>query len=181
MESSPAQVEWREAHDGEQWPPARRVGFALPVTILALVVLGALITGGLAIASQESRPAPSLQFSTLAYMAAERGLAHAIRSADGTAYETIPLGEVRRLLADTVDQSGFPTERVVRARALGNDLYFVESTGRVLGDGTEAGGVHRTGVLVRSTPAETPGGPDRVYPIEQRSWVDLSKSAAPID
>lgn len=59
-------------------PASRRDGFALPVALLAIIVIGAIVTGGFYAASQESRIATSTDLGNQAFYLAEYGLAETL-------------------------------------------------------------------------------------------------------
>lgn len=124
-------------------------GFALPATILAMVVVGGLITGGVFLANQETQVAASAEYSTEAFLAAERGLAYAIGNTTRPEYEAIGEGNEIELSVDPGSSGGVETQSTVRIRSLGNNLYFVESTGRVIGAGKYGGATHRLASMVR--------------------------------
>ncbi len=136
----------------EQRMDARRPGFVLPVAILALVIVAALITGGVMIGGQESQIAASTKYSTEAFLAAERGIAEAIGGLSASAYRGLAQGAVWET-SGSGQSGGVNTRYTLRIRSLGSDLYFVESTGRVLGGGQSAGAAHRTGIMVRPVAA----------------------------
>jgi hypothetical protein len=130
-----------------------RSGFVLPATILVLVVVGALITGGVMIGGQETQVATSTEYSSEAFLTAERGLAEAIGGLPTSRYFQIAEGTVWETSAEE-ESGGVDTRYTLRIRSLGNDLYFVESTGEILGGGQFAGAAHRTGVMVRPVSAD---------------------------
>lgn len=128
-------------------------GFALAAAVLALVVVGALVTGSFFAANQESRIGHSSKFATDAFLAAERGINEVLGQWNLAAYEAIPL-DGDSLLTDTIASGGVRVEQRVRVRSLGNQLYFIESTGRVLSGGILSGAARRTGMVVRTTRLE---------------------------
>lgn len=124
-------------------------GFALAATVLALVIVGALVTGSFFAANQESRIGHSSKFATDAFLAAERGINEVMGTFNLAMYESIPIdGET--VLTDTIETGGVRVESIARVRSLGNQLYFVESTGRVLGGGRFGGAARRTGMVIRT-------------------------------
>ena len=125
-----------------------RPGFVLPATILALVVVGALITGGVFLGGQETQVSMSAEFSTEAFLAAERGLAEAIGGSHTDAYSRVS-GDAIYETSATARSGDVETRYTLRFKALGNDLFFVESTGEVLSGNRFAGATHRTGMIVR--------------------------------
>lgn len=137
---------------GRGWARCRR-GFALPATLLAMVVLAGLIMGGVFMSAQGTRAAVSEDHSTEAFLASERGLARAVGGFTRADYWAIPVDSTVELARATQLSGDLETEYVVRVRSLGNNLYFVESTGRVTGGGRYAGAAHRSGMMVRPTTA----------------------------
>ncbi len=137
----------------------REQGFALAATILALVLVGALVTGGFFAASQEQRMGMSKQFSSEAFYYAERGLQDA-------------LGTYRRGFLDarmpvpratwspgttTITSGGQPVgEYVLGFTRLDTQLYFIEATGKVVKGGRYSGATHRLGVVARSINVDIP-------------------------
>ena len=61
-------------------------GFALPVAILGLVIMGVLVTGGFYVARQESRIGQASEHGTQAFYVAEHGIADVIVNWDMEAY-----------------------------------------------------------------------------------------------
>ena len=59
-------------------PVSRRDGAALPVALLAILVIGALVTGGFYSSSQESRISVSADLGSQAFYVAEYGLQDAL-------------------------------------------------------------------------------------------------------
>lgn len=141
------------AEDGKESMDSDRrneEGFVLAAAVLALVVVGALVTGGFYAAHQESRIGYSSQFAADAFLAAERGLNEVIGTWTLTDFASLAVDEVVTM-EDTVVSGGVASTHTVRVRSLGNNLYFVESTGRVIGGGRLGGAARRTGMVVRTT------------------------------
>ncbi|MEN8374660.1 MAG: hypothetical protein ABFS34_04365 [Gemmatimonadota bacterium] len=129
-------------------------GFALAAAVFALVIVGALVTAGFFAASQESRIGYSTQYAADAFFAAERGLNELVGSKtkafynDSVADDAIvePAGfQVVQVVSD-----GVVSEFSVSVRGLGDQLFYVESTGRVTGGGSFGGAARRTGMVVRT-------------------------------
>ncbi|HEY8470481.1 MAG TPA: hypothetical protein VIL18_12595, partial [Longimicrobiales bacterium] len=141
----------------------REQGFALAATILALVLVGALVTGGFFAASQEHHIGTSTQFSTEAFYYAERGLHDAL----GT-YTSAQLQGLMPNVPDSLPAQGvlgpFPItsngqpvgEYTLRIRRLDALLYFIESTGRVLEGGRYGGATRTLGVVARAVNMDVP-------------------------
>ena len=125
-------------------------GFALAAAVLALVVVGALVTGSFFAANQESRIGHSSKFATDAFLGAERGINEVLGQWRLADYEDLGI-DGDSLMVDTIASGGVQTEQRVRVRSLGNQLYFIESTARVLSGGILSGAARRTGMVVRTT------------------------------
>lgn len=123
-------------------------GFALAATVLALIVVGALVTGSFFAANQESRIGHSSKFATDAFLAAERGINEVLGTFTLPDYDDIAVDE-DTVLVDTVTSGGVRAETIVRVRNIDNDLFFVEATGRVLDGGNLGGATRRTGMVIR--------------------------------
>ena len=68
-----------------------RAGFALPVAVLALVVVGVLVTGGFYMAQQETRVGVASQNTTMAFYIAEQGMNEVLANWSASRYAQIPL------------------------------------------------------------------------------------------
>jgi len=125
-----------------------REGFALSTTIVALVVIGLLVTGGFFAASQEGRISTSSADADLALRVAE----HGINTVIGT-WTIGGLTSAEKAGPGSVDlKVGGRTvgTATVEARRLGDRLYFVTSTGRVARGNAE----RKLGILVRTSQIE---------------------------
>src|SRR5690606_16293605 len=103
----------------------RREGFALSTTIVALVVIGLLVTGGFFAASQEGRISTSSADADVALRVAE----HGINTVIGT-WTIGGLTSAEKAGPGSVDlKVGGRTvgTATVEARRLGDRLYFVTS------------------------------------------------------
>lgn len=125
-------------------------GFALAATVLALIIVGALVTGSFFAAQQESRIGHSTKFATDAFLGAERGINEVLGRFNLAMLEEIPI-DGDTTVVDTVVSGGVRVETVARVRSLGNELYFIESTGRLVSGGALSGAARRTGMVVRTT------------------------------
>src|SRR5690606_942046 len=138
---------------------SREQGFALAATILALVLVGALVTGGFFAASQEHHIGTSTQFSKEAFYYAERGLNDALGSYTRAALEaqmpTVPGSMPEQSVSIT--SNGQPVgEYTLRIRRLDELLYFIESTGRVLEGGRYGGATRTLGMVARAVNKDIP-------------------------
>ncbi|MFW6201268.1 MAG: hypothetical protein ACOC8B_01705 [Gemmatimonadota bacterium] len=133
-------------------------GFALAAAVLALVVVGALVTGGFYAASQESRMSHATVSAERAFNFAERGLHEGLgvyRKTDVQRLEgdsTTELDTTYVLESDTEIVQGDETvgAYTLWIRRLGSRLYLLGSEGTVH-NAAHAAGVKRTvGVMVRT-------------------------------
>lgn len=128
---------------------AQRDGFALAAAIMALVLVGALVTGGFYAASQEGRITSSARYTDEAFNLAEHGIHTVIGTWTLDMFNAITL-DSSRTVVDTMRVGGrVKGHATVEVRRLGNWLYFLTSTGEVLGGG--AGARRSLGMLVRTT------------------------------
>lgn len=118
-----------------------RRGFALPVAVFALVIVGVLVTGGFYMANQESRIGMASEHGTRAMYLAETGLAEVIRNWRA---------EQRRLftLPDDVGSTPDGNWRVSVSR-LNDHLYYLESTSELERGVRYAGASRTVGLTVR--------------------------------
>ena len=125
-------------------------GFALATAILALVVVGALVTAGFFAASQEGRIGTSNAQADLAFYVAEQGLQNTLG--------TVKKRQLRNLTAgSTLDRTGTVAVEgrtvgtyTATIRPFGGEFYFVESVGTVTQGGRYAGATRRIGSVVRT-------------------------------
>lgn len=126
----------------------RREGFALSTTIVALVVIGLLVTGGFFAASQEGRISTSSADAELALRVAEHGIntvvgtwaVGGLSDAERNGPKSIALNVGGRTLGTAT----------VEARRLTDRLYFITSTGRIARGNAE----RKLGMLVRTLQME---------------------------
>lgn len=131
-------------------------GFALATAILALVVVGALVTAGFFAASQEGRVGTSNAQADLAFYIAEQGVQNTLGN--------VKKREVRRMLPGTTLQRTGSVQvggrtvgnYVTTIRPFGGETYFLESLGTVTQGGRYAGATRRIGTLVRTTELNFP-------------------------
>ncbi len=130
---------------------SKQCGFALPVTVFALVVVGVITTGGFFMAHQEGRIGVASEHADLAFYLTERGLVDVMGDWNTTLFEALPLwGET----AVSQDYSGLGsvTTRVTRMTEF---LYFLDVNATVTkGGALLSGASRRVGVTVRLVSAE---------------------------
>ncbi|MEJ2502755.1 MAG: hypothetical protein P8177_05465 [Gemmatimonadota bacterium] len=134
-------------------PSTHNDGFALPATLLAVVVIGALVTGGLLSAMQADRASANVRIGNLAFLAAERGLED-MMGLKGRVYLEDSVG-VAGAAVDTVGPvavtvEGVSAQYTLYVRRLNQLLYMVESEGEILAAGRYAGSQRRLSEFVRA-------------------------------
>ena len=131
-----------------------RPGFALPVAIFAIVVLGVVITGGFFAASQEDRIASSNRMAAEAFIAAERGMHEVLGTHYRAQLEEIAIDDTSVIGPVFVTQGGVETSYTVTIRRMGTRLYYIESVGEVHSGGALAGARRQVGMMVRTRTME---------------------------
>ncbi len=129
----------------------QREGFALAAAIVALVVVGAIVTGGFFAATQEGHIATSTRYSDEALFVAEHGLNAVIGSWGLPRYEKITLHHSATVVDTLRIGTSLIGEATVDVRRLGDRFYYIASTGRVLRGGRSAGAERRIGMVVRTS------------------------------
>src|SRR5512134_874275 len=103
-----------------------RGGFALPVAVFALVIIGVLVTGGFYMARQETRIGIASQNAADAFYLAETGLYQTVSTwANGT------MSQIGAWNVDTVTGTGSNGNWSVEVMPMTNRLYFLNATGTV--------------------------------------------------
>ena len=105
--------------------PFRRSGFALPVAVFAIVIIGALVAGAFFASTQEFRIGTNTIQQTRALGAAEFGLNQTHATWNGSWNTTMQRGQVRTLTPTTSDGS-VATVRVTR---LNDQAFLIASEG----------------------------------------------------
>jgi len=132
-------------------------GFALAAAIFALVVVGALVTGGFFAASQEHRAGDSSRYTTEAFYTAEQGIADVIGTKNRAWFETIPLYGYTDPDTVVLYHGGKAVGRyITRVFRTGQRLYFVQSTGEVLRGGIYSGATRSLGLMARAMSVDVP-------------------------
>jgi len=131
-------------------------GFALATAVLALVVVGALVTAGFFAASQEGQVGTSNAQADLAFYIAEQGLQNAAGTVRKSHVRNLAVGaEIQR--NGTVTIGGRTVGNyAVDIRSMGGEMYFVESTGTVTQGGRYAGAQRRLGMVTRTMKFNVP-------------------------
>lgn len=129
----------------------RRNGFALPATLLALVVVGALVTGGVYAAMEHDRTSGNADVGQLAFRAAERGLDDLMGTWLRADFEkNVPVvGQVDTVGPVAVTIGGLQAQYTLHVKRLNTLLFMVESEGEVVSGGRYAGSTRRVGEVMR--------------------------------
>ena len=140
---------------------------ALPLALLALVVIAALVAGGFAAAHLEQRIGRNALYAVQAAGAAEAGAAAVMGGWDGHGLGLLAPGDSAVLA--TVPLPG-RTAYAPTVSRLNGELFLV----RVAGTRSDAGGGmlarREVGLLVRVADSAIPGAPP-VRPLTNRAWV----------
>ncbi len=127
-----------------------RAGFALPVAVFALVVVGVLVTGGFYLARQETRIGVASDRAAQAFYLAERGAAEVLSEWNAGLFGGLSNWQ-SATVRDTVAEGTWE----VQVTRLASRLYFLLSTGTVFrGAGALGEASRRVGVIARMNTAE---------------------------
>ncbi len=121
-------------------------GFALPVAVFALVVVGMITTGAFFMARQEGRIGVASEHAGLAFYLTEQGLADVMSDWDFDLFGALPVW------SDTTFTRSYADVGRVRTRVtrMTDYLYFVDASGTVTRGGELLSGAsRRVGVTVR--------------------------------
>lgn len=121
-------------------------GFALPVAVFALVIIGILVSNGFFIARQEGRVGIATRNAGFALYLAEQGMEDVVSNWSPTTMTALPnWGSVT-----TTQTYGGLGQVQVEATKMTNYLYFVDATATVTqGGAVLSGATHRVGQVVR--------------------------------
>jgi hypothetical protein len=139
---------------------------ALPLTLLAMVVIAALVAGGFAAAHLEQRIGRNTLYSVQAAGAAEAGAAAVVGEWNGHGLSLLAPGDSAVLAASLLAGRTAYSPTVVR---LNGQLFQV----RVVGVTSDAGGGvlarREVRLLVRVADSASVGAPP-VWPLRDRAW-----------
>lgn len=121
-----------------------RSGFALPVAVFALVMVGVLVTSGFFLAQQETRVGVASSNATKAVYLAEDGVSSTLLDWANQSFTDLAVGQV-----DSLSGTGHGGEWVVEVLRTSGQTYFLTSYGEVTEGGNRAGANRRLGTLVR--------------------------------
>ena len=131
-------------HDRTHRQADPTAGFALPVAIFALVVVGLLVSGGFFIANQESRISHATHQGARALYMAEHAIGEIVDTWDNERFTQLPL-----FAADVVAGSANGGEWEVEVRRIGTQLYFLNSRAEITEGGQFAGANRTLGMVMR--------------------------------
>ena len=125
-------------------------GFALATAILALVVVGALVTAGFFAASQEGQVGTSNAQADLAFYIAEQGLQNTLGSVKRRQVRNLTSGNTLERTGTVAVGGRTVGNYTASIRPFGGEFFFVESVGTVTQGGRYAGSSRRLGTVVRT-------------------------------
>lgn len=126
----------------------RRNGFALPVALFALVVVGVLVTGGFFVARQETRIGMASKQSGAAFYMAEQGITNFVENYDAPAWANLNAWQ-DTVVVDSMDH-GVVKLTVTR---ISTSVFFLDAESEVRrGGDVMSGATRRLGMLVKLNP-----------------------------
>jgi len=140
---------------------------ALPLALLALVVIAALVAGGFMAAHLEQRIGRNTLYAVQAAGAAGAGAAAVVGGWEGLGLGLLALGDSAVLPAAPLPGPAAYSPTVVR---LTGQLFLVRVAG--IRSDADGGALARreVGLLVRVADSAIPGAPP-VWPLRNRAWV----------
>jgi hypothetical protein len=130
---------------------SRREGFALAGAVLAMLVVGAIVTGGFYAVNQQSQITRSVYFGDLAQYIAETGLEATVGRTNARVMDRMALNEVRTMAsAQTVSNGGVVVGNYTTTLTkMTPNLFMVRSTGTVTRGGLASGATRTVANVVR--------------------------------
>jgi len=126
-----------------------RSGFALPLAVFALVVVGVLVTGGFFMARQETRISTSTEKSTQALYVAERGMNDVLLNWDASSMNSMATWSDVTETGTT--EQGEWTAEITKTNT---NSYYMTIESEITEGGRFAGATRRLGVLTRVITAQ---------------------------
>jgi hypothetical protein len=129
----------------------KNCGFALPVAVFALVIVGVITTGGFFIARQEGRIGVASEYAGMAFFLTEQGLVDLIGRWDRELFGALSAW------GDTIITEDYPALGTVTTRVtrMTDYLYYVDAAGTVTrGGAMRSGASRRVGVTLRFVTAD---------------------------
>lgn len=127
-----------------------RPGFALPVAIGSMVVIGMLIAGVFFTATQENRIGGNTINQERAFRAAEQGLNYFYGNWKNVTMNAMADGATMTVTYDSMATKGFAS--TVQVTKLNSNSYWLLSTGTAGSPSLASAARHRTGMIVRTSP-----------------------------
>jgi hypothetical protein len=129
-----------------------REGFALAAALLAMVLIGAVVTGGFYAANQEAAVGRSSIATEEAMMLAEQGLSNVMGTRSPRFLDTLSMTATVNVDVNHAVVSGSDTlgKYTVTARKLGNHLFVLTSTGTAYRSGRLIGATRTVSQLTRT-------------------------------
>ena len=129
----------------------KKRGFALPVAVFALVIVGVITTGAFFIARQEGRIGVASEYAGMAFFLTEQGLVDLMGGWNRELFAALPSwGDTT--VTDNYPELGSVATRVTR---MTDYLYFVDADGTVTrGGAMRSGASRRVGVTIRLVTAD---------------------------
>ncbi len=129
----------------------KKRGFALPVAVFALVIVGVITTGAFFIARQEGRIGVASEYAGMAFFLTEQGLVDLMDGWNRELFAALPSW------GDTTVSEDYPGLGIVTTRVtrMTDYLYFVDADGTVTrGGAMRSGASRRVGVTIRFVTAD---------------------------
>ena len=140
--------------DGATGRPTRDAGYALPMSVFTLVLLGMIGAAGLQTSRDDLLSAVAVNSSSRAFYAAEAGIHNAVSTWDQFSMDTLVGGPGDTFVDSWTTIENGCSYQIVYRRIDGNDgndrLYSVESTGRSpeLDGGSRSVGIIMKGLVI---------------------------------
>jgi hypothetical protein len=139
----------------------------LPLALLALVLIGALVTCAFAVAYVEQRVGRNTWYAVQAAGAAEMGVAAVVGAWEGHGLSLLAPGESTVLAAEMLPGSSAYAPSV---RRLNDQLFLLEVEGMRTDANAGPLARRRIGVVLRIADSAGPGLP-AIGPLAQRAWI----------
>ncbi len=133
---------------------ALRDGFALPIALLAMIVIGAIVTGGFYASSQETRVSMSSELGGQAFYVAEYGLDEVLASSRTGDFTSVVAPEDWGGEDVTTGGGDLLGHYDIEVRSVGERMFLVSSTGTVTAGGHHAS--REVGTIIRTLTADMP-------------------------
>lgn len=135
-----------------------RSGFALPAALLAMVVIGAVVTGGFYAANQENQISAATAGSRDAFYVADLGIQNTLGTNFRPDYQAVPLGQERASSGWATIGTDTLGRYDVTIRHLDQELFLISSTGQLVNRGRYVGARRKVAQVVRTELWDMPMG-----------------------